>query len=130
MQLLLTPVELTLPADSRLMRVARLVATGVATTCGLPLDAVEDFRIVVDEVCSALLEANDTGSFRLAFWVERGALMVEGSTDTALHREPDAARLALSDQLLDTLADSHQLHHDGQRLTFLVSTPLRANGVG
>ena len=130
MRLLLTPVELTLPADGRLVRLARLVATGVAAACGLPLESVEDFRIVVDEVCSTLVEASDSGTIGLSFWSDQGTLMVEGSTSIGPQRELDPARLALSHGLLDALADSHQLVHHGDRMTFVVATTLRANGVG
>ena len=52
-------VELSLPPDSRYMRLARLMASGVASTCGLPLEEVEDFRIAVDELCSTLIEMGD-----------------------------------------------------------------------
>ena len=43
-------IELVLPADTRLVRVARLVASGVATAAGFDVDEVEDLRIAVDEV--------------------------------------------------------------------------------
>jgi serine/threonine-protein kinase RsbW len=130
MQLLLTPVELTLPADGRLLRLARLVATGVASACGLPVEGVEDFRMVVDEVCSSLVEVSGTGRIALSFRMERTQLIVEGSTAADPQRELDEDRLALSHVLLDVLADSHRVEHDGDRFTFLVSSELRANGVG
>jgi anti-sigma regulatory factor (Ser/Thr protein kinase) len=130
MQLLLTPVELTLPADGRLLRLARLVATGVASACGLPVEDVEDFRTVVDEVCSALVEVSGTGRIALSFRMERTELIVEGWTEADPQRELDADRLALSHVLLDVLTDSHRVERDGDRFTFVVSTELRANGVG
>ena len=49
------------------MRLARLMASGVASTCGLPLEEVEDFRIAVDELCSTLIEMGDGQPIRLAF---------------------------------------------------------------
>jgi serine/threonine-protein kinase RsbW len=130
MQLLLSPVELTLPGDSRFIRLARLVASGVATTCGLPLESVEDFRIVVDEVCSTLIETSDGAPVHLSFRMEQGALVVEGSTQTDPRREIEAARLTLSHQILDVLADTHRLDREGDRLTIVVSTARRAQGVG
>ena len=60
-------VELLLPPDSRYMRLARLMASGVASTCGLPLEEVEDFRIAVDELCAALIEVGDGEQVRLVF---------------------------------------------------------------
>ena len=130
MRLLLTPVELTLPADGRLLRLARLVATGVAAACGMPLENVEDFRIVVDEMCSTLVEASDSGSLALSFWIDEGELVAEGSTSTDPRRELDQARLALSHVLLDALSDAHQLVLDDDRITIVATTTLRAHGVG
>jgi anti-sigma regulatory factor (Ser/Thr protein kinase) len=44
------PVRLILPAGTRYLRVARLVASSLATMAGADLDGVEDLRIAVDEL--------------------------------------------------------------------------------
>src|SRR5215207_6313179 len=73
-------IELSLPSDSRYMRLARLMASGVATTCGLPLEEVEDFRIAVDELCATLIEVGDGDPVRLASELADDTLVVVGTT--------------------------------------------------
>ncbi len=48
--------ELTIPARYRQVRLARLLAGGVAAQLDLDLDRVEEFRLTVDELCAVLLE--------------------------------------------------------------------------
>ena len=69
-------IELSLPPDSRYMRLARLMASGVATTCGLPLEEVEDFRIAVDELCATLSRSATASPVRLAFELGRRRALV------------------------------------------------------
>ena len=46
-------VRLELPIASQYIRVARLVASGLGASAGLDVDAVDDLRIAVDELCAA-----------------------------------------------------------------------------
>ena len=112
------------------MRLARLMASGVATACGLPLEEVEDFRVVVDEVCATLIEAGDGAPIRLVFRVENGLLVVAGTTRALDHLGPDEDRLALSHQILDVVTDSHDFRRDGDDVSFVAATRLRGSGVG
>lgn len=102
-------IELVLPADTRLVRVARLVASGVATAAGFDVDEVEDLRIAVDEVCTALVEGGDGSPLLLGFDLGDGEVTVVGSTKAsgAVEFEPD--RLALSRQILAVVADEHDI---------------------
>jgi serine/threonine-protein kinase RsbW len=127
---LTTPIELALPGDSRFMRLARLVASGVATTCGLPLEEVEDFRVAVDEVCATLIEAGDGQPIRLSFTADNGALVVTGTTTDVDQRGPDEDRLALSRQILDVIAESHSFSRINGQAQVVVVTRLRGSGVG
>jgi serine/threonine-protein kinase RsbW len=127
---LTTPIELALPGDSRFMRLARLVASGVATTCGLPLEEVEDFRVAVDEVCATLIEAGGGSPIRLSFTADIGTLVVTGTTQDVDHQGPDEDRLALSRQILDVIAESHQFSRTDGQARFTVITRLRGGGVG
>lgn len=125
-----TPIELALPGDSRYMRLARLVASGVATTVGLPLEEIEDFRVVVDEVCATLIEAGAGEPIRLAFSTSDGMLRVTGSTRDIDHSGPDEDRLALSRQILDVIAEFHRFSRTNGKAEFTVVTRLRGGGVG
>lgn len=105
-------IELVLPADTRLVRVARLVASGVATTAGFDVDEVEDLRIAVDELCTALVEGGDGSPLLLGFDLGDGAVTVVGSTKAASGAAFEPDRLALSRQILAVVADDHDLRAD------------------
>lgn len=122
-------VEIALPPDSRYMRLARLMASGVATTSGLPLEEVEDFRIAVDELCATLIELGDGEVVRLTF--ELGpTLVVVGTTRAAPDETIDEARLTLSRQILDVVTDGHELTRDGDNVFFVARKVVRGGGVG
>jgi serine/threonine-protein kinase RsbW len=123
-------VELSLPPDSRYMRLARLMASGVASTSGLPLEEVEDFRIAVDELCSTLIEMGDGQPIQLSFEIRADVLVVEGRTRAGQALAPDDERLALSRQILDVVADGHQLEHLDGRVEFSARKRVRGSGTG
>lgn len=122
-------IELSLPPDSRYMRLARLMASGVATTSGLPLEEVEDFRIAVDELCATLIEMGDGEAVRLAFELGGDALLVVGTTRTSPGETIDEERLSLSRQILDVVTDGHELTQDGTSVSFQARKVVRARGV-
>jgi serine/threonine-protein kinase RsbW len=123
-------VELSLPPDSRYTRLARLMASGVASTCGLPLEEVEDFRIAVDELCSTLIEMGDGEPIRLAFEIRADVLVVEGRTLAGRAPVPDDERFALSSQILDVVADGHELSHLDGHVEFSARKRVRGSGTG
>jgi serine/threonine-protein kinase RsbW len=123
-------IELSLPPDSRYMRLARLMASGVATSCGLPLEEVEDFRIAVDELCATLIEMGDGEAVRLAFQLKDDSLVVVGTTVASGQEVIDDDRLNLSRQILDVVTDGHGLERSGGTLAFTARKRLRGTGVG
>jgi anti-sigma regulatory factor (Ser/Thr protein kinase) len=123
-------IELSLPSDSRYMRLARLMASGVATTCGLPLEEVEDFRIAVDELCATLMEIGSGAQVSLAFRLDGDVLVVEGRTASASARGIDEDRLSLSRQILDVVTDGHHLSQVDGQTAFTARKLLRSRGVG
>lgn len=124
-----SPIELSLPGDSRYMRLARLMASGVASACGLPLEEVEDFRIVVDEICATLIEAGGGEPLTLLFRSDGDVLVVEGRTGD-VGKGPNQDRLALSHQILDVVTEVHDFHQLDGELVFSATTRLRGTGVG
>lgn len=122
-------VELLLPPDSRYMRLARLMASGVASTCGLPLDEVEDFRIAVDELCAALIEVGDGDRVSLAFAFTDDALVVEGRTTAKPDGGIDEDRLNLSRQILDVVTDGHELTVGNGYATFTARKLLEGSDI-
>lgn len=124
-------IELSLPADSRYMRLARLMASGVATTAGLPLEEVEDFRIAVDELCATLIEMGNGEPLRLVFDVADDSVIVRATTRMGVDAVIDDERLMLSRQILDVVTDGHELAQDDDRLArFTARKLVRGSGVG
>lgn len=112
-------VRVQLPVDSRYIRVARLVAAGLASTAGFDVDAVDDFRIAVDELCAALLEVGEADqSVELTFAVRDGEVQVDGRTETSGTASFDGDRLDLSKQILDVACDTYTLSMNGTSALF------------
>lgn len=105
-------IELVLPADTRLVRVARLVASGVATTVGFDVEEVEDLRIAVDELCTALVEGGDGGALLLGFDLGDAEVSIVGTTTATGVASFEPERLALSRQILAVVVDDHDIHTD------------------
>ena len=108
------PIDLTLPADSRVLRLVRLVASGLASIVSLDVEALEDLRIGIDEVVAALLEGGDGSRLELRFDVDADALRLTGTTPAG-DDGFDEDRMELSTQLLSAVCDEHRLEVvDGQ----------------
>jgi serine/threonine-protein kinase RsbW len=111
-------VELRFPADARHVRLARLVASGLAATAGFDVEEVADFRIAVDELCATLLETTDH-SVALSFRVRAsGDVEVVGRTTGPAPSPPDPLRMDLARQILDVVCDGYDLELDGGRAEF------------
>jgi serine/threonine-protein kinase RsbW len=102
-------IELTIPADARLLRLVRLVASGLASTAGFDVDELDDLRIAVDEAVSALLEGGGSAALPLRFEVGGGQVAMSGETVLATPDALDQDRLELSTQILGAVCDEHQL---------------------
>lgn len=101
-----TSVELRLPADPQLLRVLRLVGSGLASLGHLDLIGVEEVRVAVDELASALILVGDGGVIDLTFELTPSALCVEGSTSVSATAE--LAIDPMTDRLLSVVATTHQ----------------------
>jgi hypothetical protein len=120
-----TSVQLRMPADPQLLRVLRLVGSGLASLGQLDLTATEEVRVAVDELGAALISMGDGGPIDLTFDLTPVALCIEGTT--AL---PDGAGLdvdPLTDRMLSVVATTHEWTvHDGRttgRLEKALSQP-------
>ncbi len=111
-------IVLVLPGDAQHLRLARLLAAGVAAPAGLGIDDVDDLRIAVDELCTTLLEAGGDGALTLTFAYDDGQVTVTGRVATQRHVEADDRRQLLSKEILAVVADEHELRTDGNDLTF------------
>jgi serine/threonine-protein kinase RsbW len=99
-------VTLTVPADVRYFRSVRLAIGGLATMVGFDIEAIDDLRIGVDEVCAALAETGNGEDLRIEVQAIPGdRLRVEGTVPSG-EEEPDEDRFAFSRQILSVVADS------------------------
>jgi anti-sigma regulatory factor (Ser/Thr protein kinase) len=123
-------IQLELPSDTRYLRLARLLASGVATSCGLPLEEVEDFRIAVDELCATLIEVGTGDPVTVVFEVAPDQLVVHGRTRARVSDDLDDERLRLSVQILDVVADGHDMTQVDGHFEFRARKHVRGGGVG
>jgi serine/threonine-protein kinase RsbW len=119
-------IELVVPADTRLVRLARLVASGIGSAAGFDVEEIEDLRIAVDEGCSALIEAGVESPLLLSFEVDGDGVVVLGSTEASTEATQDPERLSLSDQILRVVTDEHELGASRGRATFRFTKRSRA----
>jgi hypothetical protein len=101
-----TSLQLVLPGDPQLLRIVRLVASGLASLTELGLDAVEEVRAAADELVSTLMEASGGGSVTLTLSLKADRLRLEASAPLAagatLEVDP------ITDQILEKVATAHE----------------------
>lgn len=108
-------ITLSVPARAEHTRLARLLAAAVATGAGFDIDEVEDVRIAVDELCSALVASAAPGSMlELTLRTDGDGLAVEGRTDATGDSATASALLdGLAAHVLAATADDHGVVRDG-----------------
>lgn len=78
-------VELTFPAQSRYLVLARLSLAGIAAVAHLDVEQVADLKLAVTEVCANAVQHaypdDSNGDVRLRITVEQGAVAFEVSDD-------------------------------------------------
>lgn len=76
-------VELSVPADTRHLRLARLAASGYGADLGFSLDDIEELRLAVGEACALLVDhAPSEGRLVLRYGAEGSTLIIEGRCST------------------------------------------------
>jgi hypothetical protein len=99
-------LRLELSPDPRLLRILRLVASGMASLGAFDLAAVEEARVAVDELGATLIAASDGGPIALSFELADGVLSIEGQTAIGAGQELEVD--PLTDRILDVVATSHE----------------------
>jgi hypothetical protein len=112
---ILTSFDLVMPPDPELLRVVRLVASGVASLTTLGIDAVEGFRVAADELVATLIQASDGGPVTVTFELGSALLTIRGRA--RLDPEVGFALDPLTDRILDTVVTSHDWQTDDNVLT-------------
>jgi serine/threonine-protein kinase RsbW len=101
-------ISLTFPADTRWVRLARLLTSGVAAQAGFDVEEVEDLKIAVDEICATLIErSGNSEPVRLGFLPSDGSVEVaiECSLATGTAESWTEERVKLSEQILSVVVD-------------------------
>lgn len=106
-------VDVDFPADARFLVMARVTVAALAAELEFDLEAIDDLRIAVDELCVALLPeaADDSCRVRLRAVLDGSSILVEGMVDRAASDEPrEVASLdELSRSILEVIVDSYQV---------------------
>lgn len=110
-------VTLVVPADVRYFRSVRLAVGGLAPLVGFDVEAIDDLRIGVDELCGALAEAGDGSDLTFRIETNVGSSIRIAGTSPAGSGTPDADRFAFSHQILSVVADRHALDVGGAELS-------------
>jgi len=118
-----SPVRLVIPARARYLRLARLTAAGIAGDLGFALEAIEDLRVAVDEVCAILIEKAEHGAeLELVYRSTPDGLSIEGSCANpgAVPEVHPVAR-----ELLAMTADDYSVYADGDVVSFRLTKRLQ-----
>ncbi len=104
-------LTLTIPAASDHIRFARLLASAAATKLGLDYDTVEDLRIAVSELCTAVAEAcGGDGTLTLTYCADGdGGVRIDGQASFPNRTDGSAEPDELIGHILDAVCDEHQL---------------------
>jgi hypothetical protein len=123
-------VKLEIGAQHSQVRLARLVAAGVATLEGFDVEAVEDFRISVDEGCVWLIDQGNGGPLMLQFSVgPDGGVEVTG--ETARGQSKTGGTLSeLAAQILAASCAEHRFDADDAVVRFVLKTRPSSLGDG
>jgi len=103
-------IQLTAPAERGSVRLARILAAGVAADAGLSIDDTEDLRIAVSELVALLVDGLDDPSLSIevSFVRDAGEVVIEGHRPAVAGRPDvtgDVDDLAL--EILRVVVDDH-----------------------
>jgi len=119
-------IHLVVPTTPDLLRLVRVVASGLASRLGFKIDAVEDVRLAVDELCWNLVSRVDsTSTLAVRFVILDGAFSVEARLQPGPGADADGNALtALSERILGTLVEEYSLLEptDGEGAGFRMRT--------
>lgn len=103
------PIRLTAPAERGSVRLARILAAGVAADAGLTIDDTEDLRIAVSEMVALLVDGADPAdsAIEVEFRPAPGEVWVEGYRPPVT-AHPDATGVEdLALEILRVVVDEH-----------------------
>lgn len=102
-------IEIKLPLMAEYVSVARLSASGIANIAGFDIEALEDIKVAVSEVCNKLVSnyKEEDKSFTIEFIVMPKRMKIifkyEVETPLKLFGEEDELGMAIIDALMDEI---------------------------
>lgn len=76
------PVELRIPADPQMLRVARLSASAIASMGGFDIDLLEDTKLAVSEALLVLIDIGYGAAISVRFTFADSVFTLQASTAT------------------------------------------------
>ncbi len=102
------PIRLTVPAEFRYLRLARVTAAAIAADLDFNVQDIDDVRVAVDELASILIEDATPGAeLELCFWLGPSGIEAEGAVTDGATTEPDVHPVA--GELLALVVDRYDL---------------------
>jgi serine/threonine-protein kinase RsbW len=120
-------VRLEVPASTEFVRVARMMAAGVASRLGFTLEELDDLRIAIDELCFCLVGRNGRpGTVTIRYVMGPDGLSVEGVGHFTDGSDGEPRLSALSLQILKAVTDECQVERGPDGPTFRLLKRRRA----
>jgi hypothetical protein len=114
-----SPVQLTAPAERGSVRLARILAAGVAADAGLSIDDTEDLRIAVSELVALLVDGleDPAQAIVVRFVAADGQVTVDGQRPATPSHADTAGVDDLALEILRVVVDDHSFDAgaDGRR---------------
>lgn len=125
-----SPIVLEVPSRPDHVHVVRSVVASVAARLDMPLDAIEDLKIAINEACAHLLETSQGTTLRFTFRTWPGGLEIAAAVDDPdVVWPPDGFESSLTWLVLTALTDDASFERDGETiLRFTKRAPERTDG--
>lgn len=109
-------VVLTMPAQPRFLRLARLAVADAGTRSGFTVEDVEDLRLAIDELCGPMMAGD--GDITLTLISTEGSVEIEG---TGSEPPEPPAYPDIAEAIIDAVVDEHAIVTTGGTRKFTAS---------
>jgi serine/threonine-protein kinase RsbW len=106
-------VTLTMPAQPRFLRLARLAVADAGTRAGFTVEDVEDLRLAIDELCGPLMVGD--GDITLTLISLDGRVEIEG---TGAEPPEPPAYPDIAEAIIDAVVEDHSIVNSNGTRTF------------
>lgn len=113
-----TELTLVIPPANDHIRFARLMASAVAARLSFDYDTIEDLRIAVSELCTAVTEGISRGDLTLTFSGDTNGVRVTGRAPLMPGSPTPEVPGELTRQVLEAVTDEHTLELGNAEINF------------